>query len=134
MIVFTDNAPAVAPLDPQPMLAALHREAVILQARGTAFGEQVYVCARGRRHPIVSAGRLQEPGFRWPEDVQQVSERLLASYAPAGGIPAPRIGRPTSARWATRWRSAGRSPRRSMASGSRSAPAPVRFRRRLGAA
>jgi SAM-dependent methyltransferase len=92
MIVFTDTAPAVTPIDPQPMLAALRREAVILQARGTAFGEQVYLCARGRRHPIVSARRLQELEFRWPEDVQQVSERLLASYAPAGGIPAPRIG------------------------------------------
>ena len=41
MIVFTDTAPAVTPIDPQPMLAALRREAVILQARGTAFGQQV---------------------------------------------------------------------------------------------
>ena len=92
MIVFTDNAPAVAPLDPQPMLAWLRREAVILQARGTAFGEQAYLCTRGRRHPLVSAARLEEFGFRWPADVQQVSERVLASYAPAGGIPAPRRG------------------------------------------
>ena len=43
MIVFTDTAPAVTPIDPQPMLAALRREAVILQARGTACGEQVCV-------------------------------------------------------------------------------------------
>lgn len=92
MIVFTDSTPAVAPIDPQPMLAWLHREAVVLQARGTAFGEQAYLCARGRRHPIVTAERLQEFGFRWPDDVQQVSERLLASYAPAGGLPAPRVG------------------------------------------
>ncbi|MFM7183305.1 MAG: methyltransferase domain-containing protein [Planctomycetota bacterium] len=81
---------AVTAVDPGPMLDWIRQEAVILQARGTVFGEQAFLCARGRRHPIVTATRLEEYGFRWPDDVQQVSERVLASYAPAGGIPAPR--------------------------------------------
>lgn len=80
---------AITPLDPDPMLDWLGREAVILQARGSVFGEQAFLCARGRRHPLVSAARLQELGFRWPADVHQVSERQLASYAPAGGVPKP---------------------------------------------
>jgi len=81
---------AVAAVDPGPMLDWIRREAVLLQARGSVFGEQVFLCARGRRHPVVSAARLEEYGFRWPDDVRQVDERLLASFAPAGGIPAPR--------------------------------------------
>ncbi|MFM7207902.1 MAG: methyltransferase domain-containing protein [Planctomycetaceae bacterium] len=81
---------AVGALDPGPMLDWIRREAVILQARGSSFGEQAFLCARGRRHPIVSAARLEEYGFRWPADVQQVSERMLATYAPAGGLPQPR--------------------------------------------
>jgi hypothetical protein len=92
MIVITGSSSAVVAPDPGPMLEWLRREAVILQARGTMFGEQAFLCARGRRHPLVSAARLEALGFRWPHDVQQVSERLLASYAPAGGIPAPRAG------------------------------------------
>ncbi|MEI6636115.1 MAG: hypothetical protein WCJ21_12755 [Planctomycetota bacterium] len=71
------------------MLAWLAREGVVLQSRGSVFGEQVYLCVRGRRHPIVSASRLNELGFRWPIDLQPVSEKILASYAPAGGVPKP---------------------------------------------
>lgn len=81
--------PAMTPIDPTDMLAWLAREGVVLQSRGSVFGEQVYLCVRGRRHPIVSATRLNELGFRWPIDVQPVSEKMLASYAPAGGVPKP---------------------------------------------
>ena len=81
--------PAMTPIDPTDMLAWLAREGVVLQSRGSVFGEQVYLCLRGRRHPIVSATRLNELGFRWPIDVQPVSEKMLASYAPAGGVPKP---------------------------------------------
>lgn len=80
---------SIAPVDPTGMLAWLEREAVILQSRGSVFGEQVFLCVRGRRHPIISAERLTELGFRWPADVQQVPERQLASYAPGGGVPKP---------------------------------------------
>lgn len=83
------TTPATTPVDPSGMLAWLAREAVILQSRGSCFGEQVFVCVRGRRHPVVSAERLEEIGFRWPHDVHQVSERQLASYAPGGGVPRP---------------------------------------------
>ena len=81
---------AVRAVDPGAMLDWIRREAVILQARGSVFGEQAFLCARGRRHPIGSAARLEEYGFQWPGDVQQVSERLLAGFAPAGGLPMPR--------------------------------------------
>jgi hypothetical protein len=83
------TSPALAPVDPAEMLAWLQREALVLQARGSAFGDQAYLCARGRRHPIPSAERLEEYGFRWPADLVQVSERMLASYAPAGSLPRP---------------------------------------------
>jgi SAM-dependent methyltransferase len=93
MIVMTETVPfahaATAPVDPTPMLAWIASDGVLLQARGSAFGEQVFLCVRGRRHPVVSAERIAELGFRWPDDVQQVSERLLVSYAPAGGMPKP---------------------------------------------
>lgn len=82
-------APAVQPVDPASMLDWLTREAVILQARGSEFQEQVFLCVRGRRHPVVSANRLEEVGFRWPDDVQAASARMLASYAPGGLLPRP---------------------------------------------
>ena len=43
MIVISSSPSAVMALDPAPMLEWLRREAVIHQARGTAFGEQVYL-------------------------------------------------------------------------------------------
>jgi len=66
--------------------------AVVLQARGGLFGEQVFLCARGRRHAILSADRLEQLGFRWPDDVEQVDEKLLACFAPAGHVPRPDAG------------------------------------------
>jgi len=81
--------PALTPLDPDAMLAWLAREAVFLQARGTDFGEVVYCCVRGRRHPVHAADILGEYGFRWPDDLQSVAGRLLATYVPAGHLPRP---------------------------------------------
>ena len=93
MIVIADDdslaSPATTPVDPTDMLAWLARDGVVLQSRGSVFGEQAYLCARGRRHPIASAARLEELGFRWPADVQPVPEKLLASYALGGGVPTP---------------------------------------------
>ena len=92
IVIATDDSlasPATTPVDPTDMLAWLARDGVVLQSRGSVFGEQAYLCARGRRHPIASAARLEELGFRWPADVQPVPEKLLASYAPGGGVPTP---------------------------------------------
>jgi len=80
---------ALTPLDPATVMAWLAREAVFLQARDSEFGETVYCCARGRRHPVHAADILHEYGFRWPDDLQAVSGRFLATYLPAGHLPRP---------------------------------------------
>lgn len=64
-------------------------ETVILQARDSIFGDQAFLCTRGRRHLLLSAERLVEVGFRWPEDLEQTSERMLRSFRPAGPLPSP---------------------------------------------
>jgi len=58
-----------------------------MQARGGLFGEQVFLCLRGRRHPVLSVDRLEQFGFRWPDDVAQVDEQMLACFAPGGPVP-----------------------------------------------
>jgi len=73
--------PAAVSVDPA--------ETVILQARDSVFGDQVFLCTRGRRHLLLSASRLEELGFRWPDDLEQTSERMLRSFRPGGPVPSP---------------------------------------------
>ena len=74
----------------QPAAVPIDRgEAVVLQARDSIFGEQVFFCTRGRRHLLLSAGRLADLGFRWPDDLEQTSERMLRSFRPGGPVPSP---------------------------------------------
>lgn len=59
----------------------------ILQSQGSIFGEQVFLCTQGRRHPVISAERIKCLGFHWPNDLEQVSERVLRSFRPARHVP-----------------------------------------------
>ena len=77
------------PCQPAAGRAIAPAETVVLQARDSIFAEQVFLCTRGRRHPVHSAERLEEVGFRWPADLEQTSERMLRSFRPAGPVPSP---------------------------------------------
>jgi len=77
------------PCQPAAGAAIAPAETVVLQARDSIFAEQVFLCTRGRRHPVHSAERLEEGGFRWPADLEQTSERMLRSFRPAGPVPSP---------------------------------------------
>lgn len=78
---FGTRARAESPLSP------VCRDGVLMQARGSVFGENVFLCARGRRHSVRSAERVRELGFRWPEDVLAVSESVLKAFQPGGIAP-----------------------------------------------
>src|SRR6516164_7188268 len=55
---------------------------VLLQAPHSRHGDKVFFCAHGRRHWVTDATWLAEHGFRWPEDVQQVSAAVLDAFLP----------------------------------------------------
>lgn len=59
----------------------------LLQARGGRYGDKVYVCARGFRHYVPSIDRLAKYGLRWPEDLIQVPDTVLGSFAVGGWLP-----------------------------------------------
>lgn len=61
----------------------------LLQARGGEFGDKVYVCSNGFRHYVPSVDRLAHYGLRWPQDLIQVPDVVLASFAIGGWLPAP---------------------------------------------
>lgn len=61
----------------------------LLQARGGEFGDKVYVCSNGFRHYVPSVDRLAHYGLRWPYDLIQVPDAVLASFAIGGWLPAP---------------------------------------------
>lgn len=61
---------------------------VLLQARGGIFGDAVYLCTNGKRHYVCSAERVVQLGFRWPEDVVQVSDSVLKAFTIGGNAPA----------------------------------------------
>jgi SAM-dependent methyltransferase len=65
----------------------VHDEGVLLQAPGSAFGDRVFLCMRGRRHWVSSAETIRALGWRWPEDVHTVSDMVLRAFAPAGAVP-----------------------------------------------
>ena len=62
-------------------------DGVLLQSRGTEFGEAVYLARRGKRHYISSAAVIEELGFRWPDDVVQVPPAVLKALSIGGGVP-----------------------------------------------
>jgi SAM-dependent methyltransferase len=59
----------------------------LVQARGGRFGDKVYVCANGFRHYVPSVERLAHYGLRWPDDLVQVPDQVLASFAIGGWLP-----------------------------------------------
>lgn len=59
----------------------------LVQARGGQFGEKVYLCANGVRHYVPSVDRLSHYGFSWPEDLIQVPDTVVASFAIGGWLP-----------------------------------------------
>lgn len=74
------------------MIASNHsrfRGLSLLQARGGEFGDKVYVCSNGFRHYVPSVDRLAHYGLRWPKDLIQVPDAVLASFAIGGWLPAP---------------------------------------------
>ena len=62
-------------------------EGVLVQARNSVFGEKVYFCFRGKRYYVRSEARINELGFKWPDDVVSVSESVLKSYQVGGIVP-----------------------------------------------
>lgn len=60
----------------------------LIQGRGGKFGDKVYVCANGFRHYVPSIDRLADYGLRWPDDLVQVPDDVLASFAIGGWLPA----------------------------------------------
>jgi len=60
---------------------------VLCQARGSRFGERVFFCRHGRRHYLPSPAHVATLGRRWPDDVVQVDEAVLAAFAVGSDIP-----------------------------------------------
>lgn len=73
--------------DPGEIRRLVRQEGVLLQARGSAFGEQVFLCMRGRRHLVTSADRITELGLRWPDDVRAAPFEVLRAFVPGGHVP-----------------------------------------------
>lgn len=67
---------------------AVPDDSILLQSRGSVFGENVFLCTRGTRHSVRSAERIRELGFKWPDDVIQVEESVLKAFRPGGIAPA----------------------------------------------
>lgn len=67
--------------------ASRFRGLSLLQARGGEFGDKVYVCSNGFRHYVPSVDRLAHYGLRWPQDLIQVPDAVLASFAIGGWLP-----------------------------------------------
>jgi len=59
----------------------------LVQARGGKFGDKVYLCANGKRHYVPSVDRLKHYGFKWPQDLQQVSDEVLMAFQIGGWLP-----------------------------------------------
>ena len=63
------------------------KSGVLLQSRGSVFGENVFFCCDGVRHSTRSSSRIEELGFSWPDDVLQVPESVLKAFLPGGMVP-----------------------------------------------
>jgi len=63
----------------------------LVQARGGKFGDKVYVCANGFRHYVPSVDRLAEYGLNFPDDLVQLPDEVLASFAIGGWLPSPSV-------------------------------------------
>jgi SAM-dependent methyltransferase len=68
-------------------IEARRRGLALVQARGGEFGDKVYVCGNGFRHYVHSVDRLNAYGLRWPDDLVQVPDSVLASFAIGGWLP-----------------------------------------------
>lgn len=62
-------------------------DGVLCQARGSRFGDRVFFCRRGRRHYLTSSAHVASLGKRWPEDVVQVDEAVLAAFTVGSDVP-----------------------------------------------
>src|SRR5262245_14341130 len=60
---------------------------VLMQSRGGRYGEQVYLCVNGTRHYVPGAERLKAYGLRWPSDLHQVSDDVIAAFRIGGWLP-----------------------------------------------
>ena len=59
----------------------------LLQSRGGSFGDNVYLCANGKRHYVHSVERLRHYGMRWPQDLIQVPDEVLMAFSIGGWLP-----------------------------------------------
>ncbi|MDH2310385.1 methyltransferase domain-containing protein [Methylobacterium brachiatum] len=55
---------------------------IVAKASGPLFENQVFYLSRGKRHWIMNGEWFSEMGFRWPEDVQTISDESLLTYLP----------------------------------------------------
>lgn len=60
---------------------------ILLRSESPEFGNRVYYVEYGRRHWVRDASWLSKHGFRWPEDVLDVPETVLKSYANGSAAP-----------------------------------------------
>ena len=55
---------------------------VLLRCQSSRFGERVFFCRNGHRHWVTHAEWLAQHGFRWPDDVQDVSDAVIEAFRP----------------------------------------------------
>ena len=68
-------------------LHAAEIDGVLMQSRGSVFGETVFYCSRGIRRSVRNASRISELGFIWPDDLKPVPEAVLKAFLPGGIVP-----------------------------------------------
>lgn len=59
---------------------------ILLRSRSSKMGERVFYVEKGQRYWIQDASWIQRNGYRWPQDLHEVSPEILASFSDGGTV------------------------------------------------
>lgn len=72
-----------APVGLAPRREDPRRHIVLANSNGPVFGSRVFLLRGGRRHPVLDGRWISANGYRFPEDIRAVDDRILLSCVPA---------------------------------------------------
>jgi SAM-dependent methyltransferase len=85
----TARAQAVAQEDPAP-IAGNSAAGALIRSRGPAFdSNMVFLVRQGQRRHVHDVVRIRAYGFSWPDDVDVVSDDVLAGFERGAPVPFP---------------------------------------------